>query len=85
MSWRERPPERLTIEQAYEKTLNLEAIRPPGRFVADAETAQLLAHDREPKTICQLGGDRLLVFRTADEDAVRKRIRKLGYIVPPRE
>src|SRR3954466_7141209 len=34
MSWRERPPERLTIEQAYDKKLNLETIRPLGRFVA---------------------------------------------------
>jgi Helicase conserved C-terminal domain len=51
---------------------------------ADAETAALLAHDRELKRLCQVAGDRLLVVRTADEDAVRKRIRKLGYIVPPR-
>lgn len=51
---------------------------------ADTETAHLLAHDRELKKVCQIAGDRLLVFRTDDEDAVRKRIRKLGYVVPPR-
>ena len=50
---------------------------------ADAETARLLAGDRQLGKVCHLAGERLLVFRAEDEAAVRARLRKLGYVVPP--
>ncbi len=50
---------------------------------ADAETAQLLAADRPLAKLCQRAGDRSLVFRAEDESALRARLRKLGYVLPP--
>jgi hypothetical protein len=50
---------------------------------ADAETARLLASDRQLGKVCSPAGDHLLVFRPEDEAAVRARLRKLGYVVPP--
>ena len=50
---------------------------------ADAETARLLASDRQLGKVCHLAGERLLVFRAEDEAAVRARLRKLGYVLPP--
>jgi hypothetical protein len=49
----------------------------------DAVGAQTLANDRRLRKICQLAGERSLVFRTADEAAVRKALRELGYVLPP--
>ena len=50
---------------------------------ADAETARLLASDRQLGKVCHLAGERRLVFRAEDEAAVRARLRKLGYVLPP--
>ncbi len=50
---------------------------------ADAETAQLLAADRSLAKLCQRAGDRSLVFLVEDEAALRARLRKLGYVLPP--
>ena len=50
---------------------------------ADAETARLLVGDRQLGRVCDLAGERRLVFRGEDEAAVRARLRKLGYVVPP--
>ncbi len=50
---------------------------------ADAHVAQLLAHDRKLRALCQLAGERHLVFRAADETAVRRALRELGYVLPP--
>jgi hypothetical protein len=50
---------------------------------ADAHVAQLLAHDRRLRKLCQLAGERQLVFRAADETAVRRALRDLGYVLPP--
>ena len=52
---------------------------------ADAETARLLILDSKLKSLCLLAGERNLVFREADESAVRARLRKLGYVLPARE
>jgi hypothetical protein len=49
---------------------------------ADAETARLLLVDSKLKSLCLPAGDRNLVFREADQAAVRARLRKLGYVVP---
>lgn len=49
----------------------------------DAVVAQTLANDRRLRKLCQLAGERSLVFRTADETAVRKGLRELGYVLPP--
>jgi hypothetical protein len=51
---------------------------------ANAETARLLVVDSKLKTLCLLAGDRNLVYREADEAAVRARLRKLGYVLPAR-
>ena len=50
---------------------------------ADAHLAQLLASDRRLRNLCQLAGDHHLVFRAADESAVRRTLRELGYVLPP--
>jgi hypothetical protein len=50
---------------------------------ADAHVAQLLAHDRRLRKLCRLAGERQLVFRAADETAVRRALRDLGYVLPP--
>ncbi|MCA1684937.1 MAG: hypothetical protein LC745_02910 [Planctomycetia bacterium] len=52
---------------------------------ADAETARLLASDRRLGNVCHPAGERLLVYRAEDEAAVRARLRKLGFVVPPSE
>jgi hypothetical protein len=50
---------------------------------ADAAVAQLLAHDGRLRQLCQLAGERHLVFRAADEKAVRRELRARGYVLPP--
>lgn len=32
---------------------------------------------------CQIAGERFLVFRAADESAVRRALREMGYALPP--
>jgi hypothetical protein len=49
----------------------------------DPHLAQLLRTDRRLGGLCQLSGDRHLVFRSADEPAVRKALGDLGYVLPP--
>jgi hypothetical protein len=57
----------------------------PARLLecADAELARALAADPQLRDKCWLAGERGLVFHPADEDAVRKALRRLGFIVPP--
>jgi hypothetical protein len=50
---------------------------------ADAAVAQLLVTDRQLRDKCWLAGERWLVFRTADEAAVKRGLRRLGYLLPP--
>jgi hypothetical protein len=50
---------------------------------SDAAVAQVLAHDRKLRGLVQRAGERQLVFRVADEAAVRRALRELGYVVPP--
>jgi hypothetical protein len=50
---------------------------------ADAALALLLVHDRRLRGLCWLAGERHLVFRAADEAAVRRALRELGYALPP--
>jgi hypothetical protein len=50
---------------------------------SDAHVARVLAHDRLLRSLCQLAGDSHLVFRAADETAVRRALRELGYVLPP--
>ena len=50
---------------------------------ADAHVAQVLAHDRRLRDLCQLAGERQLVFRASDEATVRRALRELGYVLPP--
>ena len=45
--------------------------------------AQTLVNDRRLRKLCQLAGERHLVFRSADETAVRRALRELGYVLPP--
>jgi hypothetical protein len=52
---------------------------------ADSETARLLALDSKLKSLCLLAGERNLVFREADESAVRSQLRRLGYVLPMKE
>jgi hypothetical protein len=55
------------------------------RLVAckDALVARTLASDRRLGPLCQLAGERHLVFRAADEAAVRRALRELGHVLPP--
>jgi hypothetical protein len=50
---------------------------------ADATVARMLAVDPQLGGRCQLAGERCLVFRASEETAVRKALRRLGYILPP--
>jgi hypothetical protein len=50
---------------------------------ADPATARLLVHDRRLRGLCDLAGERRLVFQATDEAAVRKAIKELGYVLPP--
>jgi hypothetical protein len=50
---------------------------------ADPTVAKMLAVDPQLRGRCQLAGERSLVFRSAEEAAVRKALRRLGYILPP--
>jgi hypothetical protein len=50
---------------------------------ADAAQAELLARDSQLRGKCHLAGERWLVFRSEDETAVRRGLRRLGYILPP--
>ncbi|WP_439630193.1 hypothetical protein [Gemmata sp.] len=56
----------------------------PARLIAcaDAHSAAELAADRGLKGKCLRAGDRFVVVREADLDAVRKAVRKLGYVWP---
>lgn len=50
---------------------------------ADADLAILLVNDRRLRDLCRIAGERHLVFRAADEPAVRRALRELGYALPP--
>jgi hypothetical protein len=50
---------------------------------ADADLALLLVNDRRLRDLCRIAGERHLVFRAADEPAVRRALRELGYALPP--
>jgi hypothetical protein len=49
----------------------------------DAVVSRTIASDRRLRNICQLAGERHLVFRAADEAAVRRALRELGHVLPP--
>jgi hypothetical protein len=49
----------------------------------DADVAQLLVHDRRLRSLCQLAGERQIVFRAADETTIRRVLKELGYVLPP--
>jgi hypothetical protein len=49
----------------------------------DANVAQLLVHDRRLRNICQLAGERQIVFKAADESTIRRVLKELGYVLPP--
>jgi hypothetical protein len=49
----------------------------------DAVVARTLAGDRRLAKVCQLAGERQLVFHAADEAAVRRALRELGHVLPP--
>jgi hypothetical protein len=48
----------------------------------DAIVAQTLVNDRRLRNLCQLAGERQLVFKPADEAVVRRGLRELGYVLP---
>jgi hypothetical protein len=50
---------------------------------ADAALAQMLANDPQLRGKCHIAGERWLVFRTEDEAAVRRGLRRLGHVLPP--
>lgn len=50
---------------------------------ADAALAQLLASDPQLRGKVHVAGERWLVFRSEDETAVRRSLRRLGHVVPP--
>jgi hypothetical protein len=49
----------------------------------DAVVARTLASDRRLRGICQLAGERHLVFKATDEAAIRRALKELGHILPP--
>jgi Helicase conserved C-terminal domain len=57
----------------------------PARLIAcrDADVAHLLVHDRRLRSLCQLAGERQIVFRSTDETTIRRVLKELGYVLPP--
>src|SRR5262249_37798281 len=51
---------------------------------ADAALAAQLAGDPQLRGLCHLAGERWLVVRPEGETAVRRGLRRLGYLLPPR-
>jgi hypothetical protein len=49
----------------------------------NADVAQLLVNDRRLRNLCKLAGDEQLVFRVADEPAIRRALKELGFVLPP--
>lgn len=49
----------------------------------DAVIAKTIANDRRLRGLCQLAGERQLIFKAADEAVVRRALRELGYFLPP--
>jgi hypothetical protein len=72
------------LDDLADKTGQLEDLG-TARLIAckDANVARLLAHDRKLRNLCQIAGERQLVFRAADETTVRRVLRDLGYVLPP--
>jgi hypothetical protein len=81
-------PQTVTVFLAdlQQRTTQLEDLG-PARLIAcrDGHVAQLLAHDRRLRQLCQLAGEKSLVFRAGDEPAVRKGLRELGYVLPRKQ
>jgi hypothetical protein len=50
----------------------------------DPALARMLAGDPQLRGKCHLAGDRWLMFRIEDEAVVRRGLRRLGHILPPR-
>jgi len=50
----------------------------------DSMVALTIVSDRRLKSICQLAGDRQIVFKASDEAAIRKVLRGMGYVLPLR-
>jgi len=48
----------------------------------DPMVALTIVSDRRLKSICQLAGDRQIVFKASDETAIRKVLRGMGYVLP---
>lgn len=72
------------LDDLEEKSSQLEDLG-AARLIAckDAVVARTLAGDRRLRNLCQLAGERHLVFRAADEAAVRRALRELGHVLPP--
>jgi hypothetical protein len=51
---------------------------------ADATLAQMLASDPQLRGKCHAAGERWLVFGMEDEAVVRRGLRRLGHVLPPR-
>ncbi len=67
-----------------DKTSQLEDLG-AARIIAckNVVVAQTLASDRRLRKLVYLAGERHIAFRSADETAVRRGLRELGYVVPP--
>ena len=48
----------------------------------DPVIARMLISDRRLSSLCQLAGERCLVFKSSDESAFRRRLRELGFVLP---
>jgi hypothetical protein len=57
------------------------ALLPP----KDAVVGRTLASDRWPRGICQLVGERHLVYNAAYEAAICRALKELGHVLPPRK
>jgi len=65
-----------------------QALGAPGRALLipcrDAHVCELILHDTTLRGLVLPAGERYVVVREEDEAAFRRRLRKLGYTVPPR-
>jgi hypothetical protein len=72
------------LDDLEEKAGQLEDLG-TARLIAckDEVVARTLVGDRRLRGLCRLTGERHLVFRAADEAAVRRALRELGHVLPP--
>ena len=81
----EGPPQtvKVFLDDTANKLSQLEDLVQPAWSPAGCKSPHLLVHDRRLRGLCQLAGERQIVFRSTDETTIRRVLKELGYCLPP--